>query len=226
MELVTLNVSSHVSLEHVSHLWKQNDILVFIADLKDYSTLDAGHLEDVEKEHLESLKTEYFRKRFKVSRFVLKHILCILLDKQSVFDVSLYKDKYGRLHVRNHDELNICISYTENMSFLAISKTEVGIDAEIRRSLSLKKASKYLKTETSYDGRYATDLNLLTTWTLKEAYCKYSNRNIISYLGKSLDTNDIFYSGYFINNRYLLAVVTSSGKYTVSINYFEKIIPE
>ncbi|MDW7731249.1 MAG: hypothetical protein SCH66_02340 [Methanolobus sp.] len=223
MEPKMLNISSYVSLEHIPNLWKQNDILIFIIDLDDYGTLGADHLDHVEKKHLKTLKTEYFKKRYKVSRMVLKYILCNLLDKQSVFDVSLYKDKYGRLHVYGHDELNICVSYTENISFLAISKIEVGIDVERRRHLFLENTSKYLQIERSCDGNCASDIKLFKEWTLKEAYCKFSNQNIFSYLNKAPDTNDIYDSSYLINSKYILTVVTGFSQYTININCFGKI---
>jgi len=216
-------ISYTVSLEHIPYLWEQNDILIFIIDLNDYDTLNADDLDKIEKEHLERLQTGYFKKRFVVSRTVLKHILCCLLNEGSLSDVSLYKDKYGRIHVHGHDELNICVSYTEDVVFLAISKIETGIDVEVRRYLSLKNVSKYLQTETSSDGRCATNLKFLEAWTLKEAYCKFSNKSILSYLNKVLDTNDIHKSSYLINNKYILAVVTVSDHYAINISCFEKI---
>lgn len=223
MEPKTLNISSAVSLEHIPSLWEQNDVLILLINTSDYGALSADHLDDIEKEHLERLQTSYFKKRFIASRMVLKSVLSILLDKHSVFDISLYKDKYGRLHVPGHDELNICISYTENVFFLAISKIEVGIDVEKRRCLSLKNVSRYLQTEASCDDGCAKYLKLLTAWTLKEAYCKFSNKSILSYLNKALDTNNIHHSSYLINRKYILAVVTGSDQYTINISCFENM---
>jgi 4'-phosphopantetheinyl transferase len=223
MKPKTLNISSTVSLEKIPYLWEQNDILILIININDYDIMSADHLDDIEKEHLESLQTGYFRKRYNVSRMVLKCILCILLKKQSTFDVSLYKDKYGRLHVHDHDELNICVSYTGDVFFLTISKIEVGIDAEKRKHTSLKNVSKYMQIKTSCDDRCATDLTFLTSWTLKEAYCKFSNQSIFSYLNKAPDIDDICHSSYLINNKYILTVVTGSVRYKINISFFEKI---
>ncbi len=79
------------------------------------------------------------KKRFIVSRTVLKHILRCLLKLESILDISTYKDRYGEVHILNHEELHICISYSEDIVALAVSKTRVGIDIEAKRPLALKK---------------------------------------------------------------------------------------
>ncbi|MCD4807520.1 MAG: hypothetical protein K8R13_08145 [Methanococcoides sp.] len=208
MDTNNLKIPSTVSLEHILHFWEQNDILILIVDLNDYDTLSTYHLDDIEKEHLERLQTEYFKKRYITSRTVLKYILRHLLKERDVSDISMYKDKYGRVHVRDHEEVHICISYTENIVTLAISKIEVGIDVEIRKLRSLTNVSKYLHTTLLHTDTYANGHDLLMTWTLKEAYCKFSNKSIFSNLNKELDLNNICHLNYIINNKYILAVVT------------------
>jgi len=222
MEPKTLNISSTVSLEDIPHLWEQNDTLILVININDYGTLSFDHLDNIEKEHLENLQTGYFRKRYNISRMVLKCILCVLLEKQSTFDVSIYKDKYGRLHVPDHDEFNICISYTGDVFFLAISKIKVGIDAEKWKHTSLRNVSKYMQIKKLCADGCATDLMCLTSWTLKEAYCKFSNQSIFSYLNKAPDIDNICHSSYFINNKYILTVVTGSVRYKINISFFEK----
>ncbi|TGC08305.1 4'-phosphopantetheinyl transferase family protein [Methanolobus halotolerans] len=223
MEFKILNISSRISLEHIPGLWEENDILILIVNMNDYGTPDAGYLDNMEKEHLDRLQTGYFKKRFITSRMVLKCTLCVLLDERSVLDISLYKDEYGRIHVRDHNELNICISYTEDVFFLAISTIEVGIDVEKKRKLPFKNIPKYMQAEMSYDSECAADLQFLVKWTLKEAYCKFSNKSIFTHLNKVVDTNDISYSSYLINGRYILTVVTDSDQYTINTNFFKKI---
>lgn len=222
MESKILNVSTHVSLDKIPLMWERNDILILIVNLNDYGTLDADYLDNMEKEHLARLKTGYFKKRFIVSRMVLKRILSVLPDERPALDVSLYKDKYGRIHVRDNDKVKVCISYTEDVLFLAISKLEVGIDVEKKRELPFEKIPKYLQAEMSYGNRCLTDVQFLMEWTLKEAYCKFSNKSIFPYLNKLLDTSDICYSSYQINNRFILAVVTGSDQYAINASFFER----
>jgi len=223
MDSNNLKIPSTVSLEHILQFWEQNDILILIVDLNDYDTLSTDHLDDIEKEHLETLQTEYFKKRYITSRMVLKYVLCHLLKERAIYDISIYKDKYGRVHVRDHKEVHICISYTENIVTLAISKIEVGIDVEIRKLRALTNVSKYLHITLLHADTYANVHDLLMTWTLKEAYCKFSNKSILSNFNKELDLNNICHSNYIINNKYILAVVTDSDQYTINISRLQEI---
>ena len=56
-------------------LWEQNDILILLIDLDSYSVFSTEYLDDTEKEDLDRLKTSYFKKRYIVSRTVLKSIV-------------------------------------------------------------------------------------------------------------------------------------------------------
>ena len=214
---------SSVPLEHILHLWEQNDVLIFLIDLDNYDTLSMECLNSIEREYLEKLQTIYFKKRYIVSRMVLKHILCHLLNKSSVLDISTYKDECGEVHILNHKELHICISYSENVVTLAISKVEVGIDIEIKRPLALKNTLKYLQTTSSCTENSANDAAILKMWTLKEAYCKFSNKKMLSILSKEPDFNNTCYSSYVLDNKYIFSVITDSGSHTINISRLEKI---
>ncbi|MCQ1535222.1 hypothetical protein FTO70_05870 [Methanosarcina sp. KYL-1] len=218
-----IKIPSTTSLEHVPHLWEQNDVLIFLIDLDSYNTLSTEHLDGIEKEYLERLQTRHFKKRYTASRLVLKCILCRLLNERSVSDIVTYKDEYGKVHVRGHEELHICISYTGNIVALAISKVEVGVDMELKRMLSLSNISKYLYTKPLDADKSGSNLDLLTTWTLKEAYCKFSNKSIFSNFNKEMDFSNVCSSSYIINNIYILAIITDSNRYTLKICRLQKI---
>jgi len=224
MGVKTLDLSSNVSLENIPDLWEQNDILLFIIDMDDYGALTADHLDETEKQYLEGLKSINFKKRFIVSRMALKYICRFLLDKEFISDILLYKDNYGKLHLCGHDKINICLSYTGNVILLAVSKIKVGIDVEERRCLPFKGRSGYVQAKKTCDNKEANDLDFLITWTVKEAYCKFSNKSILSYLRKAPDTGNICCSSYLIDNRYILAVVTDYDQYKIDINFLDKII--
>ena len=214
---------SSVPLEHILHLWEQNDVLIFLIDLDNYDTLSMECLNSIEREYLEKLQTIYFKKRYIVSRMVLKNILYHLLNKSSVLDISTYKDECGEVHILNHKELHICISYSENVVTLAISKVEVGIDIEIKRPLALKNTLKYLQTTSSCTENSANDAAILKMWTLKEAYCKFSNKKMLSILSKEPDFNNTCYSSYVLDNKYIFSIITDSGPHTINISRLEKI---
>ena len=54
------------------------------------------------------------------------------------------------MNILNHKELHICLSYSENIATLAVSKVKVGIDVEIKRPLALKNTLKYLQTASPF----------------------------------------------------------------------------
>lgn len=214
---------SSVPLENIPCLWEQNDVLIFLIDLDNYEMLSIECLNSIEREYLEKLQTTYFKKRFIVSRTVLKHIICQLLNKNSVTDISTYKDECGEVHVLNYKELYICISYSENIITLAISKVKVGIDVEIKRPMALKNTLKYLQTTSSSTDKSTSDANILATWTLKEAYCKFSNKAMLSILSKEPDFNNTCYSIYALDNKYIFSVITDSAPHSINISRLEKI---
>ncbi|MDQ1276225.1 MAG: 4-phosphopantetheinyl transferase [Euryarchaeota archaeon] len=217
-------ILSFVPLENTPHLWEKNDILIFLIDLDNYDTLSTENLNNTEKEYLEKLQTLYFKKRFIVSRAVLKHILRNLLNMESILNISTYKDTYGEVHILFHDDLHICISYSENIVALAISKFNIGVDIENKRSLELKNTLKYLHKTPLYTGNSINNSDFLNIWTLKEAYCKFSNKSMLSFLNKEPDFNNASYFNFVLDNKYVFSIVTESGQHAISINHLEKFI--
>jgi 4'-phosphopantetheinyl transferase len=216
-------ILSSVSLQDTSHLWKKNDILIFFVDMDNYDILSIDYLNNAEREHLERLQTKYFRKRFIVSRVVLKHILCHLLNIGSVKEISTYKDNFGEVHILNQEKLYICMSYSENITTLSISKVKIGIDIEIKRSLALKNTLKYLQLTSSYLDKSASDTDFLKAWTIKEAYCKFSNKSLLSILNKESQLNNACCSNYLFDNKYVFSIVADSDSYNIDISSLEKI---
>ena len=222
LEVSPITLENNLS-ENIPCLWEQNDILIFLVDLEDYGTLSTECFDDMEMGGLERLKTGYFRKRYITSRMVLKYILCSILEERSVSDIATYKDKYGKVHVRNHEELHVCISYTENIVALAISKVEVGVDIEVRKRRSLSNISKYLGKKAFQSDKSVNDPDILTIWTLKEAHCKFSNKNIFSTFNRELDLNNVSHSSYIIDNKYILSIITDDDRNAINISRLQKI---
>lgn len=217
-------ILSSIPLENTPHLWEKNDILIFLIDLDNYDALSTENLNNTEKEYLEKLQTLYFKKRFIVSRTVLKHIICNILKMESILNISTYKDRYGEGHILDHEDLHICISYSENIVALAISKFKIGVDIENKRPLELKNTLKYLHKTPLYTGNSINDSDFLNIWTLKEAYCKFSNKSLFSFLNKEPDFNNASYFNFLLDNKYIFSIVTESGQHAISINHLEKFI--
>jgi 4'-phosphopantetheinyl transferase len=223
MPILYLNQLILISLKDIPYLWEQNDILVLLIDLDNYSVFNAKYLDDKEKEDLDRIKTSYFKKRYIVSRTVLKYILNSLHGEQSIFKIGTFKDEYGRVHVRDHEKMHVCISYTGNIVSLAISKVNVGIDIELRKLVYPGKFSKFLERKVLKTEGVEDDPDLLTLFTLKEAFCKFSNKSILFYLNKELDLSNVFYSCYALSNKYILSIVADLELHTLNISSLQKI---
>lgn len=214
--------SSIVLVEQVTDLWKENDILIFIIDLNEYSYPCADYLNEIEKAYLDTLKTEHFRKRYIVARMVLKCLSGILKEKPWS-NISTIKNEHGRVHVCDHNDLHVCIAYTENIVALVISKVDIGIDIEAIKPRSVTSISKSIDRSLPDGTPSKGSSDFLIMWTLKEAYCKFANKTMFSNLSRKLDLSDVYHSSYVIDNKYLLALVTKSCPSKVSIAYLQKI---
>lgn len=216
-------ILSSIPLENTTNLWKMNDILIFFIDLDNYGTLSMGSLNDTEKTDLEKLRTLYFKKRFIVSRTVLKHILCHLLGIESILEISTYKNRHGEVRVHDHEDLRIGLSYSENIIALAISKVKIGIDIEIKRPHALKNTLKYLRKMPPNTDNSITGTGFLKAWTVKEAYCKFSDESMLFFLNKEPDFSNASYFNFLLDDKYVFSIVTESGQYTISMSYLEKL---
>jgi len=222
MYISDIVLPSSILLKDIPSLWEQKDILILLFGLNSY-TSGSEYLDDNEKKELNKLKTSYFRERYLVSRTVLKSILFYLLEGQSISKISTYKDEYGRVHVRDHEELHICISYTGKIVTLAISKIDVGIDIELIKPFSTGKFSKYLNSPVLKTNCLNNCPDLLILFTLKEAYSKFSNKSIISCINKELDLSNIHSSSHILNDSYILSIITDAKPLDINISYLQKI---
>jgi 4'-phosphopantetheinyl transferase len=223
MSIRYLNLPCHIPLKNIPHLWEQNDIIILLVDLDDYNVLSTKYLDEAEKEEIDIFKTRYFKNRYIISRTVLKYIICCLFKEGAVFAISTYKDKYGKVHVQGHDELYICMSYTGNIASLAISKIKVGIDIELKKLFSFEKITRYLHKPILRTKDSGNDHDLLIEWTLKEAYCKLSNKSMLANLNKELDLSSVFHSSYILNEKYVLSVITCINPHDLNISFLPKI---
>lgn len=218
-----LKLPSLVSLECIPCLWQHSDALIFLVDLDNYDTFNTSYLSRIELEYLERLQTSHFKKRYIVSRTILKHIICKVANERSASEISTYKNEFGKVCVLNHNELCICVSYTESLAALAISKVDVGIDIELARKLALKSTFKNLCTKISLMDETVSETALLKIWTLKEAYSKFSNKKMHLIFNKELDLSSVNYSTYVLENKYVFSIVTRSDSHIININRLQKI---
>ncbi|WP_445475253.1 4'-phosphopantetheinyl transferase superfamily protein [Methanococcoides methylutens] len=128
--------------------------------------------------------------------------------------------------IHNHQEIYICISYTESLVAISIAKQKTGIDIEYIRPIDIKNVSKFLQnTRSNRDILQGEDLDALKAWTLKEAYCKLADQSMLACLNKAIDLNEVDHQQLAINNRYVLSVAFYSKDNKINICHLQKGIP-
>ncbi len=87
-------------------------VITFLADRGIYSDTLYHALEESEKEQVRSFKSDYFKKRFTVSRYLLKHILHPIVGTDDPSDIRLGKERKGRVVLPARPDIGISLSYS------------------------------------------------------------------------------------------------------------------
>jgi 4'-phosphopantetheinyl transferase len=64
-------------------------------------------------------------------------------------------------------------------------------------------------------------VGILKVWTLKEAYCKYSNIDMLSSLNKKPGLDNVSYFNFLLNGKYILSIVTEMGQHIFNLSYLD-----
>jgi len=124
-----------------------------------------------ELKELESIKVEIRKQESLAARLVLKH----LLKKHGYNYHEIYKDEFGKPHLKNH-KIQISISHTKGYGAAAINLIgPVGIDIEYHRDQIRRISKKFLHPSEAIwtDNDIG---NLTKVWCAKEALYKLHGR--------------------------------------------------
>jgi 4'-phosphopantetheinyl transferase len=188
--------------------WQNNDIITVLADIGMYDKMLYNTLDTAEKEQERELKSAYFKKRFVVSRSVLKNILFAGLGMQNTV---LIRDKNGRVRVRNRPDIFISLSYSGPCIAVTVGKRKIGSDIEIVRPVGLRKirSSPLFDGVTSGDGE-VDNQHLLHVWTLLEAYAKFHDISLYPMIKDRFFSPDTHFVSYLIDQRFILSLASDS----------------
>lgn len=164
---------------------ENNQIHIWRIDINN-PTVDVDHLfsdilSDDEKRRADRLRSEKDKRRFVVSRGLLRENLGSYLGAEPS-DINFDYNKYGKPNIKpkyNSGNIKFNVSHSANLAIYAISKNrEIGVDLEyIREVRTADKIIKrfFTKQETDFyhsqpEGK--RNLAFFTLWTRKEAYSK------------------------------------------------------
>lgn len=104
-------------------------------------------------------------------------------------DINFKYNQYGKPFFR--DDLKFSITHTANHVFIALSDTEIGIDAEAVRNNINKNLLSRTMTEAESEKLLKSDnfsIDFLKIWTVKEAYFKMTGTGLTFPIAISADT--------------------------------------
>lgn len=170
-----------------------------------------GGLDGAEQERLGQFKSEYFKKRFVVSRFLIKHILTYIRGTGNRDTVGLSREN-KRIVVPGRADLFLSLSYSGNSLALCVGKQKTGIDIEGVRPVHLGKIlSSPLFDRSKCGTREEESLHALQVWTLVEAYAKLRERNPFPLLAGSGLLQDARFVSYLADQRSLVSLAYDGG---------------
>ncbi len=172
-------------LNHSKKMLEQNQVHIWRVNI-DNPTLNLDDLfsdvlSDDERKRVDRLKSEKDKRRFIVSRGLLRENLGNYIGTEPS-DITFTYNKYGKPDLKpehNQGNIKFNVSHSANLAIYAISQNrEVGIDLEyIREVRTADKIIKRFFTQQETDFYYSQPedkkkLAFFTLWTRKEAYSK------------------------------------------------------
>jgi 4'-phosphopantetheinyl transferase len=189
--------------------WETNDVITFLANLGMYHTSLYDVLDSSEKEQEQKFKSEYFKKRFTVSRSLLKPVLQHILEANDPLEILLDKEKKGRVIMPSRPDIFISLSYSGPYIAITIGKQKIGSDLEVVRPARANKIEScqiFLDYPHTDERQYLWQL--IHVWTLVESYAKLYDKNSYLLLNSCFVLKDTNFVSYCINKHLILSLAS------------------
>jgi 4'-phosphopantetheinyl transferase len=205
--------ANRCTLEQVLPYWRDNDTLTFFVDLGVYHPSFTMFLDTEEKEHELTYKTAVSRKRFVVSRTLIKHILKPVLRTPTLSDIILVRKKYGRILIKNFPGIYISLSYSGTWIAITVGKRKIGSDIEVLRPVDIRKIKSHpLFSDTGARNEKERTRHFLRMWTLLEASAKLRDRNTYACLTEKDFPPEVTFVSYCINDASIFSLASGPDK--------------
>lgn len=187
--------------DEIPAYWDQYDVLTFLADTGMYETSLCSCLDDGEKERVLRFTSDYFKKRFVVSRSLLKSVLRHIPGTASRDAIVISREK-KRVVVPKRPDLFFSLSYSGSYVALSVGKQKIGSDIEQIRAGEIRKIRKSPLFD-RFSCRSGTGESVHAThlWTLVEAYAKLRDTNPFPLLSTGGVLEDACFRSYCIDNQ-------------------------
>ncbi len=191
--------------------WKAHDVITFLADTGMYDPTLSQGLDDAEKERVLQFKSHYYKKRFIVSRSLLKNILRHINGTGNRDEIVLSRER-ERILVNGWPDMHICLSYSGSSIAVSVAKRKIGVDIEGVRPVDIKK----IRSSPLFEGskcrnKKEESLQALHIWTLVEAWAKLRDSNPYQFLNSSSLLYDASFVSYCVDRRLILSLASDTG---------------
>jgi 4'-phosphopantetheinyl transferase len=195
--------------------WMAHDAITFLVDLGGYRPALNVFLTNAEKEQVLRYKPVIARRRFVMSRTILKHILSEILQEEDVTDIILTRNADGRILVKDEPHVFICLSYYGTSIAITVGKRKIGSDIEgVRPARSNKiTASPFFHTYPCAQGKEQMQ-QVIHVWTLVESYAKLYDRNPYPLLNRCSPFMDADFVSYIIDQQMIFSLASAQGHFT------------
>lgn len=215
LRLWSKNAQNRCVYDNIMSYWMAYDAITFLIDIGRYDPALHDFLTDDEKEHELRFKSVISRRRFVVSRAILKHILAKILPKMKISDVVLIRDNDGRIHVKDKPHVYICLSYYGTSIVITVGKRKIGSDIERVRPLMDRKitASPVFNNCRCAQGEERMR-QVIHVWTLVESYAKLYDTNPYPLLNSCLPFENAEFVSYYIDQHTLFSLAFIQKNFT------------
>ena len=216
------NSMNQCLFEEIPVYWETNDVITFLVDLGMHHPLLFDVLDNREKEQAQKFKTEYFKKKFTVSRSILKHILQHILGVKDTSDILLGKEKKGRIILHNRPDIFISLSYSGPYIALTVGKQKIGCDIEVLRPIKDNKIAFcpiFINYQCMDDKKHIWQV--IHVWTLVESYAKLYDENPYSLLNPSAVFKEVNFFSYCINKHLIFSLASGKKQFTESLVWLD-----
>ena len=206
------NPENLCSLEEIPVHLQENDVITFLADIGMYDATLYSLLNTAEKEQVQQFKSAYFKKRFTVSRYILRHILHHIMGTENTADIILNKEKNGSVRVHNRPDIFISLSYSGACIAVTVGKRKIGSDIERVRPVEMRKirSSPFFANLTGGNGKEDQNQHLLHVWTLLEAYAKFHDMSLYPLTHDRFFLPDTHFVSYLTDQRFILSLASDA----------------
>lgn len=195
--------------------WTARDAVTVLVDLGMYRPELHALLTDDEKERVLRYQPSRSRRRFVVSRAVLKRILSEIFPEAGAGEIVLARSAEGGIFVRDRPHVHISLSYHDTSIAVTVGKRKLGSDLEGVRPIRDGKitASPVFRECPPADGASHTE-QVIHVWTLVEACAKLRDANPYRLLGASSPFRGANLVSYRIDDRLIFSLASAPGPFT------------